>query len=123
MAVKMRYSTTNQQKETEYFRNIVELSRFLETDNATCRKILNTSRHFKGYQLEEFKKPIVLETPKIGDIVTIQNIKCEVINVYGRTLSVKTKFGNRLVMLKNMKFVGTVIENIDRTMPLTTRKL
>lgn len=60
---------------------------------------------------------------KVDDLVEVEGSKYQVKSVLKNTIVVDTNYGRRVVHKKDMKFVGPVIENIDRTMPLTTRKL
>ena len=60
---------------------------------------------------------------KVDDLVEVEGSKYQVKSVLKNTIVVDTNYGRRVVRKKDMQFVGPVIENIDRTMPLTTRKL
>lgn len=60
---------------------------------------------------------------KVDDLVEVEGCKYPVKSILKNTIVVNTNYGPRQVVKKSMKFVGPVIENIDRTMPLTTRKL
>lgn len=60
---------------------------------------------------------------KVDDLVEVEGSEYQVKSVLKNTIVVDTNYGPRQVRKKNMKFVGPVIENIDRVMPLTTKKL
>lgn len=117
----MRYTATDKKDNVEYFRNIIELSRFLQVDNRESRNAINSIRRVKGYRLRELDKPYLMETPKKCEIITVQNIKCKVINIYQNTFSVDTGVENRLVSLKDMKFIGPNPIRPDRTSKLQER--
>lgn len=59
---------------------------------------------------------------KVDDLVEVEGSEYQVKSVLKNTIVVDTNYGRRVVLKKDMKFVGPVIENVDRTMPLTTRK-
>lgn len=119
----MRYTATDKKDNVEYFRNIIELSRFLQVDNRESRNAINSIRRVKGYRLRELDEPYLMETPKKGEIVTIQNIKCQVINVYQKTFSVQTKNGTGVVKLRDMRFVDEAKVGIDRMSQLSIKKV
>ncbi|MDT2813777.1 hypothetical protein P7H75_02885 [Vagococcus carniphilus] len=60
---------------------------------------------------------------KVDDLVEVEGCKYPIKSILKNTIVVDTNYGKRVVQKKNMKFVGPVIENIDRVMPLTTIKL
>lgn len=122
MAVKMRYTATDEKNNVHHFRNIHYLANFLKITNSMARVAINNNQIVKGYVLKELDDPIELTTPHINDEITIQNVKCKVLNVYNNVCTVLTDVGTAVVGLKDMQFVvNPGVVGMDRQYPLQTR--
>ena len=120
-SIKFNYKVTPPNGKDEYCRTVNDGAKRVSISLPTFRKMLKTGETIRGFKAEKLDTPFVFDVPNKGDKLTIQKVKCTVINVYERTFSVMTDYGNRLVKIEGMTFVDNTPDEYVRQRKLAIK--